>query len=109
MTLAGHERTHHVADEVWDRPDMQAALAIRDIGRVYRPLQRLGHSQNTIGTLTGQSQPEVWGIIHGRRVQSYDVLLRIADGLGVPQGNTGAERTEIITGDDRTPFWRGWS
>jgi transcriptional regulator with XRE-family HTH domain len=73
----------------WDRPEMRAALAARDITRVYRLLQRIGFSQQRIAALTGQSQPEVSAIIHGRKVMAYDVLARIADGLGVPRGYMG--------------------
>lgn len=68
---------------------MRDALAGHDIGTVYRLLQAQGYSQNAIGALTGQSQPEVCGIRHGRRVRSYDVLVRIAKGLGVPPGYLG--------------------
>ena len=39
--------------------------------------------------MTGQSQPEVSAIMHGRRVMAYDVLVRIADGLGIPRGLMG--------------------
>jgi len=39
-----------------------------------------------IAALTRQSQSEVSEIRAGRQVQSYEVLVRIADGLGVPRG-----------------------
>src|SRR5215468_2318218 len=78
-----------VDPEVWERPAMRAALANRDITTVYRLLQKAGFSQQRIAALSGQSQPEVSAIIHGRRVQAYDVLSRIADGLGIPRGYIG--------------------
>jgi len=79
----------HVDPEEWERPDMRSALAVRDISRVYRLLQKVGFSQQKIAALTGQSQPEVSAIIHGREVMAYDVLSRIADGLGVPREYMG--------------------
>src|SRR6266511_2778958 len=73
----------------WQRPEMHAALADRDVTKVFQLLQRVGYSQQRIAALTGQSQPEVSAIIHGRKVMAYDVLLRVADGLGVPRGLAG--------------------
>ncbi len=73
----------------WQRPEMQAALADRDVTKVFQLLQRVGYSQQRIAALTGQSQPEVSAIIHGRKVMAYDVLLRVADGLGIPRGLAG--------------------
>ncbi|GAA3431702.1 helix-turn-helix domain-containing protein [Kutzneria kofuensis] len=46
-------------------------------------------SQRQIAALTGQSQSEVSEILKGRQVMAYDVLARIADGLGVPRGYMG--------------------
>jgi len=62
-----HDR---VGPEEWDRPAMRAALTARDITRVYRLLQKIGFSQQRIAALTGQSQPEVSAIVHGRKVQA---------------------------------------
>jgi transcriptional regulator with XRE-family HTH domain len=68
---------------------MRQALYQHDFITVYRLLQRIGYSQNAIGQLTGQSQPEISAILHGRRVISYSVIARIADGLGIPRGYLG--------------------
>src|SRR6478735_12267987 len=68
---------------------MRAALAARDIAGVFRLLQRVGVSQRRIAALTGQSQSEISEILAGRHVVSYEVLARIADGLGVPRGQLG--------------------
>jgi transcriptional regulator with XRE-family HTH domain len=68
---------------------MRRALAAQDITTVYRLLCQQGFSQQHIAALTGQSQPEVSSIIHGRKVMAYDVLARIADGLGIPRGYLG--------------------
>jgi transcriptional regulator with XRE-family HTH domain len=65
---------------------VRTALAARDVGTVYRLLQRIGVTQRRIAGLTGQSQSEVNEILHqGRRVLNVEVLERIADGLGVPR------------------------
>ncbi len=74
---------------IWERPEMREALAVRDMGTVYRLLQRVGISQRRIAALTGQSQSEVSEIIAGRQVMAYDLLSRIADGLGIPRGYLG--------------------
>lgn len=68
---------------------MRAALAARDISTVYRLLRRVGVSQRQIAAMTGQSQSEVSEILKGRQVMAYDVLARIADGLGIPRGYMG--------------------
>lgn len=87
-----------IPGEVWDLPDMRAALAERDISGMYRQLRRQGVSQRQIAAKTGQSQSEVSEILKGRQVMAYDVLARIADGLGVPRGYMGLaydEATEV--------------
>ena len=89
---------------VWQRLDMRSALASRDIAAVFRLLQRFGVSQRRIAALTGQSQSEVSEILSGRQVVSYDVLTRIADGLGVPRGHLGLAydpRTAELVGTGR--------
>jgi hypothetical protein len=74
---------------VWSRDDMRGALAAHDIGTVFRLLQRHGVSQRRIAARTGQSQSEISEILAGRRVTSYAVLVRIAEGLGVNRGLMG--------------------
>ena len=78
-----------IDSSMWRRADMRAALAARDIAAVFRLLQRVGVSQRRIAALTGQSQSEISEILAGRQVVSYDVLTRIADGLGVARGSLG--------------------
>ena len=80
---------HPVAADTWRQREMRAALAARDISTVYRLLRRVGVSQRQIAAMTGQSQSEVSEILKGRQVMAYDVLARIADGLGVPRGFMG--------------------
>jgi transcriptional regulator with XRE-family HTH domain len=78
-----------IAPAVWEHPAMRAALGRRDLATVYRRLQAAGVSQRRIASLTGQSPSEVYEILNGRQVMAYEVLLRIADGLGVPRGYMG--------------------
>jgi transcriptional regulator with XRE-family HTH domain len=88
--LVGERRVQDRVDPaLWQRQDMRAALAARDIAGVFRLLQRVGVSQRRIAALTGQSQSEISEILGGRHVVSYDVLARIADGLGVSRGHLG--------------------
>jgi transcriptional regulator with XRE-family HTH domain len=98
---------HPVAAEAWQQREMRAALAARDISTVYRLLRRVGVSQRQIAAMTGQSQSEVSEILKGRQVMAYDVLARIADGLGIPRGFMGlaydeATATNVVgpPGDD---------
>jgi hypothetical protein len=78
-----------IPDWVWRAEDMTAALAERDIPAVYVILLRQGLSQRRIAARTGQAQSEICEILAGRRVAAYDVLVRIADGLGAPRGLLG--------------------
>ncbi len=82
--VSRHEASINPA--VWQRPGMRVALARRDIGAVYRMLAEAGISQRQIAELTGQSQSEVSEILRGRQVRGYDLLVRIADGLGAERG-----------------------
>ena len=74
---------------VWERTETRRALAARDLAAVFRLLRKAGTSQRTIAALTGLAPSEVYEIGRGRRVMAYDVLCRIADGLGVPRGYLG--------------------
>lgn len=75
---------------ILNRPELRAALRERNMQLVIRLLQRYGLSQRRIAALLGQQQSEISAILCGRRqVTSYDVLVRIAEGLGVPRGWMG--------------------
>jgi transcriptional regulator with XRE-family HTH domain len=69
--------------------ELMPSLAVRDVGALFWWLHRRGWSQTQIGAMTGQSQPEVSAIMHGRQVQAYSVVVRVADGLGIPRGYFG--------------------
>jgi transcriptional regulator with XRE-family HTH domain len=75
-------------------PVMLVALARRDIPAVFRQLQQLGLSQRRIAARTGQTQSEVGEVLSGSQiVRSYDTLLCIAHGLGIPRGLLGLAYT----------------
>ncbi|MFD1047658.1 helix-turn-helix domain-containing protein, partial [Kibdelosporangium lantanae] len=88
---------------LWERPHMRAALARHDISEVYQLLAASGVSQRRIAALTGQNQSEISDINQGRQVQAYDLLARIADGLGIPRGYMGLAYTDITTRRLATP------
>jgi len=69
--------------------EFRKALAARDIPHVYQLLCRMGYSQRAISQLAKQAQSEVSEIFKGRRVRSYVLLVRIADGFGIPHGWMG--------------------
>jgi transcriptional regulator with XRE-family HTH domain len=78
-----------VDSALFDRDDMRRALATQDITTVYRILTDAGVGQRYLAELVGQTQSEVSDILHGRRVRSYDVLVRISEGLEVSRGSMG--------------------
>ncbi len=69
------------------RVDVRRVLAVLDIGGLYRLLGTdAGISQRQIAALAGQSQSEVSEIVAGRRrVESHQVLVRIAEGFDIPR------------------------
>ncbi|HEX2297204.1 MAG TPA: hypothetical protein VHH34_01575 [Pseudonocardiaceae bacterium] len=76
--------------EIWERPDIREALAEHDFATVYRELIRAGTSQRVIAVLTGQAQSGVSEVLHAhRRVVAYELVERIAVGLGIPRGLVG--------------------
>ncbi|HCT75657.1 MAG TPA: XRE family transcriptional regulator [Micromonosporaceae bacterium] len=83
-------RTAFAAVEVpssfWDRPDVLDVLAQRDLGQLFRVLQKAtGATQMQIGTAIGLSQAQVSEVMSGaRKVTSIDVLARIVSGFGIP-------------------------
>ncbi|WP_157128864.1 helix-turn-helix domain-containing protein [Nocardia amamiensis] len=84
------DQSGQIGSAVWEHREMRQALASRDLKRVYELLQRVGISQRGIARLTGQSASEVYEVLYkSRRIMAYDVLVRIADGLGIPRGYMG--------------------
>ena len=75
---------------VWETPQMRTALRHHDLKTVYGLLGRIGIGQREIARRTTQSPSEIYEVLHkGRRIQAYEVLARIADGLGIPRGYMG--------------------
>jgi transcriptional regulator with XRE-family HTH domain/tetratricopeptide (TPR) repeat protein len=72
-----------------DKPAIRRVLAQRDITTLYQVLQEHGFSQHEIARRTGHKQSDVSEILAGRRMLAYDVLVRIADGFGIPHGWMG--------------------
>lgn len=68
----------------WDRPELEAILASRDVANIYAVLNQFGISQRRIAAMTEQSQSEISEILAGRQVTSVQVLERIAVGLKIP-------------------------
>src|SRR5262249_32148821 len=89
--------------ETGKQQEMRAAVQVRNFTAIYRLLQKLGYSQQRIAALTGQSQPEVSAIIHGRKVMAYVVLIRIVDGLGIPRGLAGLSTCTCGEGEPEAP------
>jgi transcriptional regulator with XRE-family HTH domain len=69
------------------REDVRRVLAALDVGGLYRVLGNVaGFSQRQIAACAGQSQSEVSEIVAGRRrVESHEVLVRIAEGFDIPR------------------------
>ncbi|MGH3810926.1 MAG: hypothetical protein ACRDUV_00525, partial [Pseudonocardiaceae bacterium] len=72
-------------------PELAQVLTGHAIGTLYRWLNTAGVRQRRIAALTGTTQPQVADIMTGRRtrVQVYDVLVRNAEGLGIPRERMG--------------------
>jgi transcriptional regulator with XRE-family HTH domain len=70
-------------------PAMRHACASRDVGAIFRFLRDGGMTQREIAVLVRMNQSEVAAILAGRRVLAYDVLVRVADAVGIPRGLMG--------------------
>lgn len=75
------------------------ALGRRDVVQVYRLLIEGGISRELIAELTGQHVSEVAEVLAGNQVDDYDVLVRIAAGLGLPRAVMG-----VSFGDDALDY-----
>ena len=70
---------------------MARALAERDMGAVVRIFRQwTGASQTDIGALVGMPQPHISDLERGgRRITTFDLFERFAEGLGIPRGLLG--------------------
>lgn len=75
-------------------PDMYRACVSRDMTALFRAVVATGMSHRQLAACVGMSQSEVSEILAGRRVSSYAVLLRVADGLGIERGIMALAYTE---------------
>ena len=86
MAAARSEKpTAAIDPTLYHRDEVRAVLAAHDIAGLYQLLKDAGLTQRDIAALTGQSQSEVSEILTGRRVLSYDLLVRITEGLAIPR------------------------
>ncbi|KJE21505.1 putative conserved small protein [Frankia torreyi] len=76
---------------LWDRPDMAAALAERDMQAILTIYKRwTGASQPQIATMTGVPQPTISLILNGKRhVSGIDTFEKFAEGLDIPRERLG--------------------
>jgi transcriptional regulator with XRE-family HTH domain len=78
-----------------DSRAMRDVLRAHDIGAVFRFLGGRGWSRAAIAAATGLTESRVRAVAKGTQViSSYDVLLRIADGLKIDRGLMGLAFTE---------------
>ncbi|MGH3753471.1 MAG: hypothetical protein ACRDRP_12380 [Pseudonocardiaceae bacterium] len=75
------------------------ALGKRSVVQVYRLLVEGGISRDRIAELTGQQVSEVAEILAGKEVDDYDMLVRIAAGLGLHRAAMG-----VSYGDDALDY-----
>lgn len=103
MTLpssSGRIETGDMIDPRWwregvaDGKPMPEILAGRDVGAVFRFLRGMGWSLTALCGATGLSESRVRAVMHQtQRITSYDVLERVALGLGIPRGAMGLAYT----------------
>lgn len=86
-----------VPPALWEQTDLLDVLARRDIGQLFRILQKAtGATQTQIGTATGLSQAQVSEVMSGaRKVTSIDVMARIVGGFHIPE----PARTTLFLGE----------
>ncbi|MGH3812926.1 MAG: helix-turn-helix domain-containing protein [Pseudonocardiaceae bacterium] len=71
---------------LYERTDLRTALAAHRFGPVFDAVNaEAGLSYREIGRRTGTCESVIYEIRKGRTVENYDVLVRIAEGLGIPR------------------------
>ena len=72
--------------EFWDRTQVAESLQMRDIGSLFRLVQRYaGASQPGIGMRVGLAQSDISKYINGKRIAAeFELFERVADGLDLP-------------------------
>jgi formylglycine-generating enzyme required for sulfatase activity len=83
------------ADGSYDGRPIREILRARDIGALFGFLVGRGLSRGAIAAATGLTESRVRSIRQGKqRITSYDVLERIANGLGIERGLMGLAYTD---------------
>ncbi|MGH3906502.1 MAG: helix-turn-helix domain-containing protein [Pseudonocardiaceae bacterium] len=81
-----HGDQRPISPALYERAELRAALAGRELGPVFDAVNaEAGLSYREIGRRTGTCESVIYEIRQGRVVESYDVLVRIAEGLGIPR------------------------
>lgn len=86
---------HDLDPELWELPDLQAALVKHDFTTIFSFLTGEAEgsgrvvSQRQLARLLDRSQSEIHEIIHGRQVRMYAVLEHFAARLKIPRGYLG--------------------
>jgi transcriptional regulator with XRE-family HTH domain len=79
---------------------LRNCLAEQDIQSLFLFLRNHGYSRSMLAAATGITETRVRSIAQGKQlVRSYDVLMRIADGLGIDRGLLGL--SHVSAGPDR--------
>ena len=104
MAASSEKPTSPIDPTLYHRDDMRAVLAAHDIAGLYQLLKDAGLTQRDIARLTGQSQSEVSEILTGRRVLSYDLLVRITEGLAIPRELMGLSLSLIHISEPTRPY-----
>ncbi|MBB5835993.1 hypothetical protein [Kribbella italica] len=81
---------------------MATYLAGQDVGALFRFLRSRGFSRSVISSKTGLAETRVRSIANGTQmVESYQVLVRIADGLGLDRGLLGVGSRPSLAGSGK--------
>ncbi|MGH4023824.1 MAG: helix-turn-helix domain-containing protein [Pseudonocardiaceae bacterium] len=81
-----HSDERPINPALYERADLRAALAAHELGPVFDAVNsEAGLSYREIGRRTGSHESVIDAIRKGRVVERYDVLVRIAEGLGIPR------------------------
>ncbi len=98
---------HELDPELWELPDIRAALIRQDFGTIFAFLtggmEGAGRvlSQRQLSRLLDCSQSQIHEIIHGRQVQMYAVLERYSARLNIPRGYLGIAFTSNLDSNGR--------
>lgn len=84
-------------------PEMYRACMSRDITTLFRAVVAGGMTQRRLAELVSMSPSEISQIMKGRRVNSYPVLLRVAEGLDIERGIMGLAYTDDPESDQEPP------